>query len=214
MPKTAIRTYKVFISHSYRRRLHADYLGLVALLNEYAHRHPEWSWENVSIPIDAPVLKRGEARYFDTYVRAMRSRTSIANAILLILRPESTNSESIFIEDWEATPRRRENPPIIGVLPPNQSRDELGPYGGEGRTVPWDANRIVAAVRSRAKAATADELKLSSEEAVERAGIVAALESNDWKVVRAAASLGIGRTTIWRKMRLYVIDGAPAQPRA
>jgi hypothetical protein len=206
MPKTAITSYKIFISHSYRSRLHGDYVGLVELLDGYAKRHPNWHWENVSIPKDAPVLMRGEARFAEKYIRAMRTRTSLANAILLILRPESTDSESIFMEDWEATPRRRENPPIIGVLPQDQRRDVLGVYDAEGRKVPWSADSIVRAIRRRATAATPDELDLTPDEAEDRARIAAALEANDWKILKAASQLAIGRTTIWRKMRLYVID--------
>ena len=33
--------------------------------------------------------------------------------------------------------------------------------------------------------------------------ILAALEANDWRRVRAARALGIDRTTLWRKMKKY-----------
>jgi hypothetical protein len=205
MPKAAIGTYKIFISHSYRVRLQKDYARLVQLLDQYADRDASWRWENVSIPRDAPVLKKGHARFNWEYLAAMRPRIAQANAILLILRPAATTSSYVFDEDYVTTPRRRLNPPVINVLPPDQDRKELAAHWGT--SVPWDAGRIVKAIRRLATAANPDELELTPDEAGERARIVAALDARGWRMGDAAKTLGVGRNTLWRKMRLYVIYG-------
>lgn len=47
--------------------------------------------------------------------------------------------------------------------------------------------------------------------AAERAVLAEALRAHDWNITRAARSLGIGRKTLYRKIRKHRLDGAPAE---
>jgi two-component system response regulator HydG len=47
------------------------------------------------------------------------------------------------------------------------------------------------------------QTKLSSLAESQRHLIAEALDTNDWNFIRTARQLGIGRTTLWRKIRKY-----------
>jgi lambda repressor-like predicted transcriptional regulator len=204
MPRYVIRRHKLFISHSYAFR--AEYLELISLLDRASQSDASWRWENLSVDRDSPLMSDKEATDADIYLTKMRERISRANAILLMLRREAIESESVFMEAYEATPRRRPAVPVIGVLPPGESLQEWNRNWGE-TTVEWQPAAIVAAIRKFATAASEDELRLTQEETRERAEIIAALDANGWRIVHTAQALGIGRTTLWKKMRSYIIQG-------
>jgi transcriptional regulator of acetoin/glycerol metabolism len=73
-------------------------------------------------------------------------------------------------------------------------------------TVSWHPTSITRAIRDYATAASEEELQLSRSEAADRAAIVAALDANDWRIAPTAQALGVSHGTLWKRMRLYIID--------
>ena len=97
-----VGTYRIFISHSYAHR--REYSRLVAVLNRASKRDPEWSWGNLSVPRDVPLMTDEEATQGETHIAKMTARKAHAHMVLLILRPETIDSESVFLEAYEAVP--------------------------------------------------------------------------------------------------------------
>jgi DNA-binding NtrC family response regulator len=66
-----------------------------------------------------------------------------------------------------------------------------------------EAQHLPAAVRQRAEHFAEARYKAERSSDDERDAIVAALEQTDGALARAADLLGMGRTTLWRKLKLY-----------
>lgn len=99
-----------------------------------------------------------------------------------------------------------------GILQASRSLDELLPglerLGGRRRRIQLGSATVAEAIYLP----TRDPTRTLAER--ERETILAALEANGWRVVEVARELGISRTTLWRRLRVYGFrpDGSPAGP--
>jgi len=164
-----IRTYRIFISHSYAHR--QEYSRLVAMLNRASERDPDWSWDNLSVPHDVPLMTDEEATQGETYIVKMTERKAHAHVVLLILRPEAIDSESVFSEACEAIPGGRPEVPVIGILPRGMKLEDWNENWGVV-TVRGNATSIIRAMREIAAPTTEEELQLDLRDATERTKII------------------------------------------
>ena len=145
------------------------------MLDLAAERDPTWRWENLSVPQDFPLMTDEEAQQAEIYINKMVEQKSMAHAVLLIVRSEAVESESVFLELYEAMPRGRPEVPVIGVLPRGQELDAWNDGWGDV-TVKWHPTSIIQAIREYASPATLDELCLNIPEKAERQLIVETLD--------------------------------------
>lgn len=205
-----ISTYRVFISHRY---IHSEeYQRLVRMLDRASDRDPTWHWQNLSIPKDAPIMTKKEAQQGEIYEERIRQRLATVHVMLYVLRDEwLENLGSLYLELVETTPHYRPTLPIISVLPRGADPKALQ-YGPPGRAiVKWHPRSIIRAIRENAIPAFAEELRLTPEDAAERARIVETLQANAWRLPRTAAALGMSESTLRRKRIDYIIRGQEAE---
>jgi Bacterial regulatory protein, Fis family len=202
-----IATYKVFISHRYQRS--GAYVGLTRILDRAGEHDPTWRWENLSIPVDAPIMTEDEAKYANIYLSRIRDRISEVHIVLFILADDwlGGDAESLYLELVEGTTANRYRPtvPIISVLPRGADPGALRFSSPGDITVKWNARSIIGAIRTHALPVSAEELLMTPAETQERGHIVAALAAHPKDLVAAATALGISMSTLRRKRLKYVI---------
>lgn len=130
----ALRTYKVFISHSWAYS--DDYWRVVQFLNEA----PNFSWMNLSVPEHAPVSN-------DRLEYELRNQMRPADAFLIIAGMYAGHREWI---DFELQFARRTGRPIIGIEKWGSERTPLAIQNAATTTVGWNGSSIVQAIRNHA----------------------------------------------------------------
>jgi Bacterial regulatory protein, Fis family/MTH538 TIR-like domain (DUF1863) len=218
-----IHTYHVFISHRYARS--DEYRRLVRMLDRAAERDSRWRWRNLSVPQEAPIMTQKEAKQGEVYEQRIRERMRKVDVVLLIDRAEwLENVNSLYLELAEGTYRHhRPAVPMINVLPRGVDPKSLKYTGPGVTTVKWHPAAIIQAIYRHAipASASAQGLRLrrgkSAEEALiiwltpaqcaERACIAEALKANAGHLAKAAAALGMSRSTLRRRIIAYLMGG-------
>ncbi len=196
--------YRVFISHRYARS--AEYRRLVAMLDRAAQCDPTWRWENLSIPIDQPIMTKKEAERAEVYEERIRQRVALAHVLLYIAHDDwLDNVNSLYLELVEGTHSAGRKVPIVSVVPPGEDPAKWK-QGLPGEVmVKWHTNSIIEAICLAATPATASELTLLEDERAERRRLVAALDANGWDPKRTARTLGVSLSTLRWNARRYLI---------
>lgn len=131
----ALRTYRLFISHAWRRSEH--YSRVVGWLNGASN----FRWENLSVPEHDPLHDSDELDY------ELRNQMRPADAFLILAGMYSMRSEWI---DFELSFARRIGRPIIGVRPWGAQRLPVAIQSAAIDVVGWNGASIVNAVRQYA----------------------------------------------------------------
>jgi len=197
--------YRIFISHRYSRS--TEYRRLVAMLDRAVQRDSAWRWENLSIPIDRPVMTKKEAERGELYEERIRQRVALAHVVLYIAHDDRLdNVNSLYLELVEGTSRAGRTVPIVNVVPPGEDPAKWKQGLPSEVTVKWRTNSIIEAIRLAATPATPSELTLLPDERAERRRLVAALDASAWDPRRTARKLGVSLSSLRWNARRYLIQ--------
>ena len=118
---------------------------------------------------------------------------------------DSAALEKLLKHDWTGNVRELENTlkRAIGLCQDGRIEAEQIIFLGSPITAPE-----IPSVPRRTTTLTVKGGLLDSSQ---RTLIVKALDDNDWNFTRTAAKLGIGRTTLWRKIKKYKLQREEAE---
>lgn len=198
-------TYRVFISHRYSRS--AEYRRLVAMLDRAAQRDPSWRWENLSIPMDQPIMTKKQAEWGEVYAERIGRRVALAHVVLYVAHDDwLDNVNSLYLELVEGTFRAGRKVPIVSVVPPGEDPGKWK-QGLPGEVMAkWRTDAIIEAIVMAATPAIPSELALLGDERAERRRLVAALDASGWDPKRTARKLGVSLSTLRWNARRYLIQ--------
>lgn len=131
----ALRTYKIFISHSWKYS--DEYWRLVSLL----HDAPNFTWENLSVPENHPIHDSRELEY------ELNNRLRPASVFLVLAGMYCAHSDWI---DYEIHFARRIGRPIIGIQPWGSLVTPVAVQNAAREVVGWNTASIVSAIRYHA----------------------------------------------------------------
>jgi hypothetical protein len=133
----ALKTYKLFISHSWA---YGDaYEKLVA----FFHEHPNFSWENYSVPKDDPIHNAIN----DTQLyNAIKQKIAQVDCVVMLAGVYSTYSK--WINKEIQISKTDFNKPIIAVEPWASEKTSIIVKENADEIVKWQSKSIVDAIRN------------------------------------------------------------------
>src|SRR4030095_3900122 len=167
-------------------------------------RYPAGRWENLSIPIDQPIMTKKEAERGEVYEERIRERVALAHVVLYIAHDDwLDNVNSLYLELVEGTFRAGRKVPIVSVVPPGEDPAKWKQGLPGNVMVKWRTNSIIEAICLAATPATPSDLSLLQDERAERRRLVAALDANAWDPRRTARKLGVSLSSLRWNARRY-----------
>ena len=136
-----MKTYNLFISHSWS---YSDqYDQLIKLLNQRGY----FSFKDYSVPVNDPIHN---ARNDAELRKAIRNHMSSCHAVLILAGVYATYSKWINIEIDLAKGGFVEGKPVIAIRPWASERMSEPVRLAADRTVGWNTNSVVDAIRELA----------------------------------------------------------------
>ncbi|WP_405368774.1 TIR domain-containing protein [Nonlabens sp. Asnod2-A12] len=132
------KDYKIFISHSWA---HTDELeALQNLLNARGYFKVEFMEASKNVPINSQSAP---------YVKSVLKQKILNSDIILGLAGIYASHSEWMI--WELETAKKNNIPIVGVIPRGRERISSEVYSRSIVDVKWNTESIIAAIRSYAK---------------------------------------------------------------
>lgn len=131
----SLKTYRLFISHSW------TYSTAYERLVEFFNVHPNFQWENYSVPVGDPIHNADDD---DQLYEAIKAKIAPVHCVVMLAGVYSSYSKWI---DKEIEISKDEYKPLIAVEPWASERTSKTVKDNADAIVKWQSQSIVDAIR-------------------------------------------------------------------